>query len=209
MPHTMPKNRTRSRASGFTLVEIMIVMIIVVAILSLGAGALFKSSTAMRTFIREMAIRTRELRNTARLTTSTMRIVINMNEEKGHSYWIESAPGTAQLMSEEQLKELARLTSSQREDETPKSDFEQDSRIMKKPLKPPRGLFFESVEYATKEPITQGLAYIHFFPQGLAEDAAIHFTDKKNLNWTMTINPLTGRAQVYERKISLKELQAK
>src|SRR5436305_256335 len=123
----LARRRARSSASGFTLVEIMIVMIIVVAILSLGASALFKSSTSMRTFIREMAIRTREIRNVARLTSSTMRIVVSMNDEKGHSYWIESAPGVATLMSEEQIKELNRLTGSQREDAAPKNEFEQDS----------------------------------------------------------------------------------
>lgn len=199
--------RAQSGVSGFTLVEIMIVMAILVAVIALGSSALFKSSTNMRTFIREMAIRTREIRNVARLTNSTMRIVISMNEEKGHSYWLESAPGVVTLMSEEQIKELSRLTESQREEKAPAKEFEIDSRIMRKAQKLPRGLAFESVEFATKEPITQGLAYVHFFPQGLSEDVAIHLTDKVNLNWTITINPLTGRAQVYERKITLKELR--
>ena len=78
---------------------------------------------------------------------------------------------------------------------------------MKKPVDLTRGLFFESIEYAErKEAITTGKAYVHFFPSGLAEQVAIHITDKKTLNWTITIHPLTGRAEVYERKVSLKEL---
>lgn len=201
------KLRLYSR-TGFTLVEIMIVMAILVAVIALGSSALFKSSTTMRTVIREMAIRTREIRNVARLSNSTMRIVISMNDEKGHSYWIESAPGVATMLTQDQLKELSKLTESQRSDEAPAKEFDIDSRVMKKAQKLPRGLIFESVEFATKDPITQGIAYIHFFPQGLSEDSAIHLTDKINLNWTITINPLTGRAQVYERKISLKELHA-
>lgn len=206
--HTVPTQVKAIPSSGFTLVEIMIVMAILVAILAIGGSSLFKSSTAMRTFIREMAIRTREIRNVARLTNSTLRIAIDMNDEKGHSYWIESAPGTTTLLSADQMKELSRLTESQRQDEQPQKEFDMDSRVMKKPQKLPRGLFFESVEYATRDPITHGLAYVHFFPQGLSEDVALHLWDKKNLNWTITINPLTGRAQVYERKVTLKELHA-
>jgi general secretion pathway protein H len=191
------------------MIEIMIVMVILVAILAIGAPMMFTTSSAMRGAIREMAVRTREIRNIGRMYGSTMRLVINMNDDKGHSYWVESAPGTVTLLSDEQLKELEKLTSAQRESEAQKSEFEMDSRVMKKAEKLPRGMFFESVEYNNREPVTSGPAFIHFFPQGLSESSAIHLTDRKKLNWTITINPLSGRADVFESKISLKELEEK
>ena len=184
-------------------------MVILVAVLAIGAPMMFTTSSAMRGAIREMAVRTREIRNVGRLNGSTMRLVINMNDDKGHSYWVESAPGNVTLLSDEQRKELERMTSLQREDEAPKKEFEMDSRVMKKEQKLPRGMFFESVEYGNREPVVSGPAFIHFFPQGLSEASAIHLTDRKNLNWTITINPLTGRADVFERKITLKELEDK
>jgi len=198
-----------SQSSGFTLVEVMIVMVILVAVLAIGAPTLFSSSTAMRGTIRELAVRTREIRNVGRLYGSTMRLVIDMNDEKGHSYWIESAPGNVTLMSQEQLKEMESMTSSQRDDEAPKKEFEMDSRVMRKPQTLPRGLYFDDVEYATRDAVASGPAFIHFFPQGIAEHVAIHLSNRKNLNWTVTINPLTGRADVYERRVSLKELESK
>ena len=198
-------NRTGNR--GFTLIEIMIVIAILAGVMAIGVPRLFNSTTQMRTAIRKLAIVPREIRNIARLYNMTGRIVVNMDDEKGHSFWVETAPGSVTFLSKEQEEELARMTTSQREENTPKTQFQAETRVMKKPSSLPRGLFFESVEYAGKDKdITGGRAYVHFFPQGRAEEVAIHLTDKKTLNWTVTIHPLTGRADVYERKVTLKEL---
>ena len=193
---------------GFTLIEIMIVIAILAAVTAIGVPRMFGGSSRMRTAIRKMAIATREVRNVARLTQSTGRIVINMEEGKEHAYWVESAPGNASLMTEDQEKELARLTSAQREDERPASEFKPETSVVKNPIALPRGLFFEGVELGSRDKeIVGGKAYIHFFPQGLSEEAAIHVSDRKGLNWTITIHPLTGRAEVFERKVTLKELR--
>lgn len=203
---TKPRNSTSK--AGFTLIEVMVVIAILAAVMAVGAPRLFQTSTSMRTAVRKFAVMTREVRNVARLYNSTMRIVISMNDDKGHSYWIESASGNVQLLSADQQKELDEMTSLAREDEKPKNEFSQDSRVLKSPEKLPRGFFIESIEIAGREQNTKnGTAYVHFFPQGLAEQAVIHFTDRKTLNWTIVINPLTGRADVYERKLSLKDLK--
>jgi general secretion pathway protein H len=197
-------------ARGFTLIEVMVVIAILAAVVAVGAPKLFNSSSQMRSSVRRMAIMTRDVRNIARLYNSTARMVFSMPKDKTHSYWVESASGNVTLMSEDQEQELEKLTKSQREDEQPKNEFEIDARVTKEAIDLPRGLFFEGVEYDNrKEMIGSGVAYVHFFPQGLAEGAAIHLTNRKTLNWTIAINPLTGRAEVYERKISLKELRAR
>lgn len=161
--------------------------------------------------VMKIATMTREIRNVARLYNVTGRLVISMGDEKDpnkHAYWVESAPGVITLMTEDQQKELEKLTSSQREDEKPKNEFSIEARVTKKEESLPRGLFFERVEYTTRtQDISGGVAYIHFFPQGLSEEAAIHLTDRKTMNWTIAINPLTGRAEVFERNVSLKELK--
>ena len=194
--------------AGFTLIEIMIVISIIAATLAIGGQKMFDSSTTQRSAVRKLGILTREIRNVARLTNQTSRLVIQMDDQKGHTYSVESAPGTAMLLTEDQKKDLDSLTELQREDDKKKETFQPDTRLVKSPIQLPRGLFFESVEFSnTKEPITKGKAYIHYFPSGLSENAAIHITNRKTLNWTITIHPLTGRAEVYERKATLKELQ--
>lgn len=192
---------------GFTLIEVMIVIAIIAGVLAIGAPRMFNTKNQMRSAVRKMAVVTRDIRNVARLKNSTVRLVIRMSEEKGHAYWVESAQGNVRLLSQEQEEELDKLTDLQREEMAEKNKFQPETSIVKNPVTLPRGMFFESVEYASrKDAVTEGTTYIHFFSQGLSEEAAIHLTDKKGLNWTITIHPLTGRAEVYERNVSLKEL---
>lgn len=187
----------------------MIVLAIITAVLVVGGNRLFNNNNQMRSTVRQLAVITRQIRNVARLQGTTSRLAIRMDDEKGHSFWVESAPGHVLLFTENQEEELKRLTDLQREGIEKKSKFELEPKVLKSPVKLPRGLFFESVEYAARQKaITEGTSYIHFFPSGLSEDAVIHVTDRKNLNWTIAINPLTGQAQVFERKVSLKELRA-
>ena len=200
--------RALRTSAGFTLIEIMIVMAVITAVLAFGAPKMFSNASQMRSAIRKLAVLSREIRNVSRLTNTTGRLVIQMDDEKGHTYWIESAPGNAMALSEDAQKNLDSMTSMQREDQGEKEQFAVDTRIVKSPVQLPRGLFFTDVEYGNKkEPVTKGKTYIHFFPHGLSEEVAIHVSDKKTLNWTITVHPLTGRADVFERKATLKELR--
>jgi general secretion pathway protein H len=206
----MRTNRTsKLEQAGFTLIEIMIVIAIMAAVIAVGAPKLLNTSAQMRSTVRKLAIATREIRNTARLGNVTSRLVISMSEEKGYSYWVESAPGNATMLSADQEKEMKALTESQRSETAVKPEFQTDTHVIKRPIQLPRGMIFESVEYAAagREPIVAGTAYVHFFPQGLSEEVAIHMSNRKTLNWTVSINPLTGRADIWERKIALKELR--
>ncbi|MES2965603.1 MAG: prepilin-type N-terminal cleavage/methylation domain-containing protein [Bdellovibrionota bacterium] len=198
------------RSSGFTLIEIMIVLAIIVGVLTIAAPKMFSTASAMRTAIRKLAITSREVRNNARMYNMTTRLVLDMKKEGAHSYWVESANGEVTLLSEEQQKELDRLTELQREGEAPKNEFKPETRVVRNPVSLPKSLYFESVETSSSsEAVKEGKAYIHFFAKGFSEDAAIHITDRKTLNWTIVVNPLTGRADVFERNISLKEVRGK
>ena len=80
---------------------------------------------------------------------------------------------------------------------------------MVKPFTLPAPLKFKSVEFAQKTAAqNEGRIYIHFFPQGLIEEAAIHLTAGQKLNWTVAYHPVTGKATVISREISLKDLRS-
>jgi general secretion pathway protein H len=47
------------------------------------------------------------------------------------------------------------------------------------------------------EPVTDGRAYIYFFPQGSAEPAIIRVVDQNDSFYSIVVHPLTGRTRVY------------
>lgn len=194
---------------GFSLVEIMVVLAIIGGLLVMITPRLQDKRSAIQGAVREIATLTREVHNHARLFNSTYRLVIEMNPEEGHTYWIESAPGNIALMSEEQAKENANLSEEERAKLQERTGFSEDSRILKKRQSLPRGLFFGGVEYGNRlEAINEGRAYIHFFPQGLTEEAVIHLTDQKTLNWSLALHPITGVCDIFDGKKTLKDLRA-
>ena len=72
------------------------------------------------------------------------------------------------------------------------------------------GLLIEGVEInGRSKEFTEGRAYVHFFPQGLSDEAVIKLGDRKNQHWSIVIHPLTGAAEIFNRSVTLKELKAK
>jgi prepilin-type N-terminal cleavage/methylation domain-containing protein len=200
--------RTQQKNGGFTLVEIMIVIAIIGGVLALGVPKMFSTASTMRAAIRKLAVITRDIRNNSRLYQVTTRLAISLDKDKGYAYLVESSPGIVLMQSELQEKELERLTEKQAEESKKKVQFSTEARVLKKPVTLPKGMKFEDVEKAGRdEAQASGMAYINFYPQGLSEEAAIHISDGGNLHWTIVINPLTGRADVYEKRVTLKELR--
>ncbi len=197
--------------AGFTLIEVMVVITIIAAVIAVAAPKMFDTKAKIKGAVRRIAVLPREIHNAARLYNSTMRLVLSMPEDpsKEHSYWVESAPGNVVLLSEDQEKEQERLTELQRDKSEQKNNgFSTDPRVMKNPISLPKGLYFVDIEYANRlSAISSGTAYVHFFPQGLVEEALIHISDKKTLNWSIRINPITGKVDLFDHKVSIKELR--
>lgn len=203
------KSHSRSDMSGFTLIEIMVVILIIVGVLAIGGTRVFNPNENRRAQVRRFAIQAKEIRTAAKLQGSTYRLVIDMDDEKGHKFWVESAPGTALQLTEAQEEDLKKLTESQKQDtETGRAKFQKDAKFGAE-NKLNGGLVFEGVEVnGRKNEITKGLAYVHFFPQGLSDEAVIKIGDRKTLAWSIVIHPLTGAAEILQRKVTLKELRA-
>jgi general secretion pathway protein H len=187
----------------------MVVMLIMAGVLAFGGTRIFNPNENRRSQVRKIAVETKELRTAARLQNSTFRLVFSMDDEKGHKFWVESASGHALQMSEEQEKELAKLTEIQREGSYKgKSKFTRDKKLGNE-VALTGGLVFEGIEISGRsKEITSGLAYVHFFPAGLSDEALIKIGDRKNQHWTIKIHPLTGSAEILNRNASFKDLQA-
>lgn len=187
---------------GFTLIEILIVLAILAGMVTIGAPRLLKSQENLKTVARRLMVLTKETRNRARLNNSTYRLAFKI-EDKSSSYWVERASGAK--MIDLQAEEAALKDDSK--DKKPPL-FQIDKSLSKKETQLPKEMRISMVETInTKNPIVNGMAYIHYSPEGFVEASVIQISNSKNQVWTLVINPLTGQADIVEEAKSLKDLQ--
>jgi general secretion pathway protein H len=201
---TSLKSRPRDlRESGFTLFEILIVVTIIAGLMSVLLQTPNRKESLAKKTSRHLLVLSKDVRNQARLKNRTFRIVFRMEGDE-HSYWVESADGIALPKTAQQLEDEGRLS----EDLRPKENFQKEQKFTKTQYSLGKSLFFGGIELQNaRDTTTEGDAYIYYSPQGLVQGSAIHLTDKKDLNWTLFINPLTGKVDIVAKKLSLKDIQ--
>lgn len=200
---------------GFSMMELMIVLIIVGMFVSFGARKLVNRGTEMKAQVRRFSAITKKLRNRARLDNKTYRLVFDLpaDRDKQQSYWVEGTSKPALLLNEEQREELEDTIEEVQDKDGKKfrpdpQGFTTDTSVVKQaPAVLPDDLYFESIELATDpvEKISEGRVYIYFFPQGYVQGSAIHLTNRDSLNWTLVIQSLTGRINIYPKYRSLED----
>jgi len=194
--HLMSKKSNR----GFTLIEVMIVLALLAALIAFAAPRVFRTQNNIKAVSRNFIVLSREVRNKARLSNSTYRIVFKITDEES-SYWVERASGPRAIDPEEAERE------EDDEDASPPA-FQIDKSLTKKEKVLPGDLRFAAIETINmSSPVTSGTAYIHFFPEGFVEAAAVQITNGKSLTWTLVFNPVTGQADIIEQARALKEIQ--
>lgn len=186
-------------SKGFSLLEMMMVLAIIGGIIALGLSRIRKRDNDIKKVARQFYVLGKEIRNHARLKSSTYRLVIQLDEGQ-QKYWVESAQGYQGRIDEEAQEKL-------REEERTPEVFQKDTGLVKKDKTLPSGLFFKSVETLGQEPLTAGIARIYFFSNGFVETAALQITDRKNATWTLIYHPLTGQADIIPQERSLRDVK--
>lgn len=193
---------------GFSLLEIAVVLTIIGAIIAIAAPRLFDKKSETRKVLRDFIVAGKDLKGRAKMTGSTYRLAFDLTE-KNQSWWVEKStkPVTLNKAQIEKLREDAKNPDKTKDEEKPPADFQPDSSIFKKKQTLSSGYKFKQIESGSLDlTLTEGLAYIHFFPQGLIETSAIQIEDPKGNIFTLVYNPLTGHADVIPEAKLLKEL---
>lgn len=193
------RHKTKT-TSGFTLIEILIVLGILAAVIALGINRIRKNENHIKSTIRELSVLSREIRNHARLTQSTMRLMIELAPE-GSKYWVEK--GTANDLRD--LKEVFKTENDNNVDEKKKSTFVLYKKLTKKQKTLAKGISFKSLEVLNMEPLGEGLSAIYYSPEGYVEASVLQIGDSKN-TWSLVINPLTGFVDIIDEARSLKDI---
>jgi type II secretion system protein H len=186
---------------GFTLIEIMVV----VAIIALVSSMVIPSITSyfqvsLTSAAREMSGTIKEAYNSTVITGQVHRLVYDFKESQ---YWVESGPANILLDTKESREREARKRRFGEKDKKPSSPFTMDKTITKKKLPLPAGVSFEDViTQQSPDPITEGVAFTHFFPHGLIEQTIIHLQDKSKHHVSLVIAPMVGKTDMYERYLT-------
>ena len=205
------RRRMRTKSSGFTLLELMIV----VAILGLvglviipNIGSTFRFS--VQSSAREIATLIKDTSNSAQITGKVHRLVYDLKEQK---YWVESTSEMTLLKSEESMAvekdhgDRFKKPSEEEEEAKKNGGFHQESSLTKNKKTLPIGVKFKDIyTEQSEEPITEGLAYTHIFPQGLSEKSLIHLTDNSKNDVSLIVTNLLGRCTIEGRYMEYKEV---
>jgi len=198
-----------ARTRGFTLIELMIV-IAVVAIMAAAVIPAVNSVTGAnaRAAAGELAGALRWLFDTAALRHETCRMALDL--DRG-TWWPECTTGEGRgpVLSRkgtvaEEDEALADRFPDERDPEARRllagarfGEFR--DRLAKRQRLPGSAAFTEVWTQHQREPLSRGMAYVYFFPQGQAEAARIPVADG-SYAYTVILQPLTGRARVVSGK---------
>jgi general secretion pathway protein H len=201
----------RKFRSGFTLIEVMVVLAIVGGIIAIAAPYLSSRNSKVKSYLRHMVVMSRDLHTRAKLQGTAYRLVIDLKDPDkpgGQTWWVEKGSGKFVIRADEEAK----VMKPPEPGEPPPDNhgFTVDTSFSKGPQELPPGIHFDKVELTRlKDPITRGKAFIHYLPEGLVDEAAIHLKgDKNNQEWTISISPLTGKAELISKSVMLQDMRS-
>lgn len=164
----------KKSVSGFTLIELMVVMLLISIILAVAIprfeGGPFQDPT--KKLSRWMINTVRHLRSAAIQKQTVQTLVIDLNNQR---IWISHAG-----MSEEAL--------SAAEDKAMTID---------------KSIQIRSVQYPDREQLTYGAVEIRFYPQGFSDRALIQLETDDAQRLTFLIEPLLPKIKILEEWINL------
>ena len=191
----------KSSDSGFTLIEILLVLAIVVLILSFGMPVVSRiTGQNITTSARKFTSLVRGVRTDAILLSSIYRLKLDLDK---NTYLVEyqKQPG---LLSESALLSFKPDPKSQQKTEPPDSGFAVADKYFKEPKPLPAGVVFNGVLKEKEGQVVDGFAYIYFFPNGLNEKAILYFNSKsaKEGGYSLYIHPTAGKVDFFKTKVT-------
>ena len=182
----LQKTLKRESNRGFTLLEIVLVLGMVGLLFSLFAPQVFRKKPVKPCeTLRSLTVLSKKLHQEARSSGLIHRMAfLPVSDKDSDSYQfaaeVESSAGKFELAD--------KLT--------------KDPVALSKQLKL---VSFES-EAAQGSGNKDPRHYVHYYPQGLAERTVIQFETDRKIKWSLIIEPLTGRADLKQEFVKLKDL---
>jgi hypothetical protein len=134
----------------------------------------------------------RTIRTDAILLNSIYRLAIDMEH---NAYWVESQKEFKLLTSADQVQAPKKKGDKK---EPPPSNFTFAEKYSKKPVELPGGVTFEGVFKEREGLVREGIAYIHFFPNGFNDQAIIYLgrEGQTGKGYSLVVRPTSGRVDI-------------
>lgn len=204
---------------GFTLLEVLIVLMVVAAISGLAINRITSSfRSEARALSWRMASTVKYLYNSAAMENRTIRLVLDFEtnsfsaEETSEEFLLER-PSEKKEKSKEVKKEEGEKSKEAKGNYI--EPLEPTFGSMESPFletrKLPIGILFKDVHTSHDEKaVTGGRAYIYFFPSGYVEPSIINFKDEADeRHISIKINPFSGDADISSEYRSLEGTKEK
>ena len=196
---------------GFSIIEISVVILIIGGLLAVALPNMSFGKVDTKKVIRGITTSAKEVRNRAKLYGTTYRLAFRLDVDN-QAYWVEKSTTVTYIDKAALEKAREQAKSSFRKDEKDEGKtspaFQPDSSVFKKEQTLPKNYSFKLIESGSQNvTYTDGMAYIHFFPQGFIEAALIQIEDPKKNIWSITFNPITGQASIITEAKLLKDLE--
>ena len=204
--HRSQGRSARAEMGGFTLLELLVTLAIIVGLVVLAVPTFSQVSSAkLRTATNKLSTTLRHCFGYSVSHSKYLRLVIDLDGER---YWVESSerPIFISKAKVEEGVDPNELTEEEkekieeaREEGRPiqeRARFSADKFISE--VKLDKGLNLRSAFTTNQEDVfTTGRSYVHFFPSGFVEPALIVIgqgeTDDEGPAYSLTTAPLTGK----------------
>jgi len=188
-PKTTSRANKTHRNSGFTLVEVLLVVAIIGMVMSLGLPAISNvTGHRLASTTRQFVGLIRTIRNDSILLNQAHRLVINLDK---NSYWVENQTRDGLLNEVEDPTKY-------KKGEAPPSQFNISPKYTKEPREMPGGVVFTGV-YKEKEGLRDtGIVFIHFFPNGINDQAILYLAKAGSPEsaYSLIVRPTSGRVDI-------------
>ena len=187
-------------SEGFTLIEILLVLAIIVLVLSFGMPVVSRiTGQNISTSARKFTALTRGVRSDAILLNSIYRLSLDLEK---NTYLVEKQSGKG-LISESSMLSKKPDPKKNKNPEASDNTFSADEKYSKEAKSLPGGVVFNGVLKEKEGLIKEGTAYIYFFPNGINEKAIIYLNSvsAKEGGYSLLIHPTAGKVDFIKQKV--------